>query len=198
MKELGAPTFPPAGPWDARLREPACTDLLPVETLHENPWFTVRDRAGYFTVEYRDPQVTVLPVIDSDSLVMVRVKRPVLCDSPLEFPGGTGKSNEDPAAIAARELLEETGIHVADESRFRPMAPICASSTRMPRLIYVFRVDITRREYLERQHHDDEIDEVLEVDLRHLANLLADGGIYVSVPLAIAARFLALRTLQRP
>lgn len=197
MKELGAPTFPPAGPWDTRLREPACTDLLPMETLHENPWFTVRNRAGYFTVEYREPQVTVLPVIDGSSLVMVRVKRPVLCDSPLEFPGGTGKPHEDPSAIAKRELLEETGISIAEESRFRPLAPICASSTRMPRLIYVFRVDITRREFLERRHHDDEIDEVVEVDLQTLASLLSDGGIYVSVPLAIAARFLALRTLQR-
>jgi 8-oxo-dGTP pyrophosphatase MutT (NUDIX family) len=191
MKNLGAPTFPPVGPWDPRMREAACMDLVPVRTVHENPWFAVRDRAGHFTVDYHDPQVTVLPVVGGDSLVMVRVKRPVLCDCPLEFPGGTGRPNEAPDAIASRELLEETGIAVADLGRFKPMAPVCASSTRMPRLIYVYRVDITRDEFDKRRPHDDEIDEVVQIDPGNLNALLADGGIYVSVPLAIIARFLA-------
>lgn len=176
------------------MREPACTDLHPVETVHENPWFAVRNRAGYFTVEYWDSHVTVLPVIDRTSVVMVRVKRPVVCDSPLEYPGGAGQPHEDPVAVAARELLEETGIAVLDLARFRPMAPISVSSTRMPRLAYVFRVDITRAEYDQRQAHDDEIEEVVELDPETLTRFLADGGIYVSVPLAITARFLASRT----
>lgn len=188
--KLGSPTFPPAGAWDRRMREAACVDLLPVQTVHENPWFAVRNRAGYFTLEYRDPQVTVLPVIDDASVIMVRVKRPVICDSPLEFPGGVGQHDEAPDAIAARELREETGIEVA-AARFRAMAPIAVSSTRMPRLIYVFRVDITRAEFASRRQHDDEIDEVLEIDLGSLTRLLENGGIYVSVPLAIGARFLA-------
>lgn len=197
MKRLGPPTFPPTGSWDRRMREPACADLLPVATVHENPWFAVRDRAGYFTVEYWDSHVTVLPVIDGASVVMVRVKRPVLCDCPLEYPGGSGRPEEVPAAVAARELLEETGIAVADLARYVPMAPIAVSSTRMPRLAYVFRVDITRSEFERRQHHDDEIDEVVELDPDRLSGLLADGGIYVSMPLAITARFLASRTRYR-
>lgn len=176
------------------MREPACADLLPVATVHENPWFAVRDRAGYFTVEYWDSHVTVLPVIDDASVVMVRVKRPVLCDCPLEYPGGSGPPEEGPAAVAARELLEETGIAVADLARYVPMAPIAVSSTRMPRLAYVFRVDITRSEFERRRQHDDEIDEVVELDPDRLSGLLADGGIYVSMPLAITARFLASRT----
>jgi hypothetical protein len=64
----------------------------------------------------------------------------------------------------------------------------------MPRLAYVFRVDITRAEFDRRQAHDDEIEEVVELDLDALTRLLADGGIYVSVPLAVTARFLASRT----
>lgn len=179
------------------MREPACVDLLPVETVHENLWFAVRDRAGYFTVEYQDSHVTVLPVIDDRSVVMVRVKRPVVCDSPLEYPGGTGRPDEDPAAVAARELLEETGIRVDDPARYCPMAPIAVSSTRMPRLIYVFRVDITRAEFDRRQPHDDEIEKVIELDLDALTCLLANGGIYVAVPLAVTARFLALKAARR-
>ncbi len=63
----------------------------------------------------------------------------------------------------------------------------------MPRLIYVFRVDITRAEFEGRRAHDGEIDEIDELDLGSLTRLLADGGIYVSVPLAVTARFLASR-----
>lgn len=178
------------------MRDAACVDLAPVRTVHENRWFAVRDRAGHFTVDYHDPQVTVLPVVEGDSLVMVRVKRPVLCDCPLEFPGGTGRPQETPDAIASRELFEETGIAIADLNRFKPMAPVCASSTRMPRLIYVYRVDITREEFDRRQPHDDEIDEVVRIDLKNLNTLISEGGIYVSVPLAIAARFLASKMNQ--
>jgi 8-oxo-dGTP pyrophosphatase MutT (NUDIX family) len=125
---------------------------------------------------------------------MVRVKRPVVCDCPLEFPGGTGRPGEAPDAIASRELLEETGIAVADLSRFKPMAPVCASSTRMPRLIYVYRVDISQAEFDRRLPHDDEINEVVRIDRGGLNTLIADGGIYVSVPLAIIARFMASST----
>jgi 8-oxo-dGTP pyrophosphatase MutT (NUDIX family) len=175
------------------MREPACSDLVPVTTVHENPWFSVRDRAGYFTVDYLHAHVTVLPVIEQGSVVMVRVKRPVLCDCPLEYPGGMGRPQEDPAAVAARELKEETGISVSDVARFQPMAPIAISSTRMPKLVYLFRVDITRAEFDERQAHDDEVEEIIELEFDELMHLMANGRIYVSLPLAVSARFLASR-----
>jgi len=175
------------------MREAACTDLLPVETVHENPWFAVRDRAGYFTVDYRDAHVTVLPVIDHSSVVMVRVKRPVISDCPLEFPGGMGQPQEDPAAVAARELEEETGISIADPHRFCPLAPIAVSSTRMPKLVYVYKVDITRAEFEHRHAHDAEVEGIVELDFDSLMRLVASGGLYVSLPLAVSARLLASR-----
>jgi 8-oxo-dGTP pyrophosphatase MutT (NUDIX family) len=175
------------------MREAACTDLLPVETVHENPWFAVRDRAGYFTVDYRDAHVTVLPVIEHRSVVMVRVKRPVISDCPLEFPGGMGQPQEDPAAVAVRELGEETGISIADPKRFRPLPPIAISSTRMPKLVYAYRVDITRAEFESRKAHDAEVEEIVELDFKSLTQLVANGGLYVSLPLAVSARFLASR-----
>ena len=39
------------------MSEPACADLTPVTEEHRNPWFAVRDRAGYYTVEYHQQQV---------------------------------------------------------------------------------------------------------------------------------------------
>ena len=186
-------SFPPNGPWDPRLSTLACPELVPVETLHENPWYSVRNRGGFFTVEYRLRQIVVLPVVNQDSIAMVRVKRPVINDTPLELPAGALKKDEDAATGAARELLEETGIKVTNLDRFISMAPISVSSTRNPNLSYIFKVDISEKEYVNRQPHDDEIYSVERFAINDLAKKMASGEIYVSVTLAVLGVFLASR-----
>ena len=157
MTRFNDPIFPPLSDWDPRLSSIACKELLPVETLHENPWFSLRNRGGYFTIDYHLPQVAILPVVNGDSIVMVRVKRPVINDMPLELPAGGAEKGEAPVQAASRELMEETGIFIADMSRFLPMPPIAISSTRVPNLAYVFRVDVSEKEFADKHHHDDEI-----------------------------------------
>lgn len=186
-------SFPPNGPWDPRLSTLACPELVPVETLHENPWYSVRNRGGFFTVEYRLRQVVVLPVVNQDSIAMVRVKRPVIHDTPLELPAGALEKDEDAATGAARELLEETGIKVTNLDRFISMAPISVSSTRNPNLSYIFKVDISEKEYVNRQPHDDEIYSVERFAINDLAKKMASGEIYVSLTLAVLGIFLASR-----
>ena len=186
-------SFPPNGPWDPRLSTLACPELVPVETLHENPWYSVRNRGGFFTVEYRLRQVVVLPVVNQDSIAMVRVKRPVINDTPLELPAGALEKDEDVATGAARELLEETGIKVTNLDRFISMAPISVSSTRNPNLSYIFKVDISEKEYVNRQPHDDEIYSVERFAINDLAKKMASGEIYVSLTLAVLGIFLASR-----
>ena len=186
-------SFPPNGPWDPRLSTLACPQLVPVETLHENPWYSVRNRGGFFTVEYRLRQVVVLPVVNQDSIAMVRVKRPVINDTPLELPAGALEKDEDAATGAVRELLEETGIKVTNLDRFISMAPISVSSTRNPNLSYIFKVDISEKEYVNRQPHDDEIYSVERLAINDLAKKMASGEIYVSLTLAVLGIFLASR-----
>ena len=186
-------SFPPNGPWDPRLSTLACPELVPVETLHENPWYSVRNRGGFFTVEYRLRQVVVLPVVNQDSIAMVRVKRPVINDTPLELPAGALEKDEDVATGTARELLEETGIKVTNLDRFISMAPISVSSTRNPNLSYIFKVDISEKEYVNRQPHDDEIYSVERFAINDLAKKMASGEIYVSLTLAVLGIFLASR-----
>lgn len=186
-------SFPPNAPWDPRLSTVACHELVPVNTLHENPWYLVRNRGGFFTVEYRLRQVVVLPVVDQDSIVMIRVKRPVINDAPLELPAGAIEKDEDAATGAARELLEETGMKIANLDRFVPMVPISASSTRNPNLSYVFKVDISEKEYVNRQPHDDEIFSVERFPVREIVKKMASGEIYVSMTLAVLGIFLVSR-----
>ena len=192
MARYNDASFPPIGQWDPRLTNIACPELSPVETLHENPWFSVRNRGGYFTTEYRLRQVVVLPVVHKDSVAMVRVKRPVISDMTLELPAGGVEKGEAPAFAASRELAEESGILISDLSRYVPMPPIAGSPTRMPRLIYVFRVDVSEQEYEERRAHDEEIDSVQRIPVRNLAQMMINGEIYVAVPLAVLGIFLSL------
>ena len=164
-----------------------CPDLVPVTTVYENPWFAVRNRGGYFTTEYHLPQVIVLPVVADGGYVMVRAKRPVIGDTTLELPAGCADAGESPVAGAAREFAEETGIAIADLSRFIAMPPLSLLPNRMPKLIHMFRIDISREEFDARTPHDNEIAAVSYVSYREAAGLIADGEFYVALPVAIVA-----------
>jgi len=185
-------SFPPGGAWDRRLREIACAGLTPAELLHENAWFTVWRRGDYYTTEYRQPQVIVLPIVADRAVVMVRVKRPVLDDTTLELPAGGSEQAETPEDGAARELAEETGIAVPP-SRLVPMPPLSVSPNRMPKLVYVFRIDLTQHEYDCRGPHDDEVEKVELVQFDDAAHMIATGRIYVAVPVAVIGTYLMSR-----
>jgi 8-oxo-dGTP pyrophosphatase MutT (NUDIX family) len=177
---------------DQRLISPQCFNLNPVETVHENPWFVVRNRGGYFTTEYKWPQVIVLPIVDNKYIVMVRVKRPVIDDITLELPAGSAKENETPLQAAARELAEETGILINDLERFKLSPPISGSPNRNPNLLHIFQIVISISEYENKNLHDKEIESVDLFSFKEVSTLLSQGKIYVAVPIAVITRFLLL------
>jgi ADP-ribose pyrophosphatase len=165
--------------------------------LHENPWFSVRKRGRYYTIEYRQEQAIILPIVDNRGVVMVRVKRPVINDTPLELPAGGIDAGETPVVGAAREFAEETGIAISDISRFVPLPSLSPSPNRTPTRLHVFRVDITGEEFAQRGLHDDEITGVEHIPLDELANRIINGDIYVAVPVAVLATFLLSGTINR-
>lgn len=167
----------------------------PPAALHENPWFYVRKRGRYYTIEYRQEQAIILPVVENRGVVLVRVKRPVINDTPLELPAGGIDTGETPVVGAAREFAEETGIVISDDSRFVPLPSLSPSPNRTPSRIHVFRIDITWEEFARRGHHDDEIAELEYVPLDELAERIVSGDIYVAVPVAVLATFLLSGTI---
>ena len=186
------PTFPPLNPWDSRmLSKQVCSDLQPVETVHINPWFVVRNRGGYYTTEMNDAHGVVLPILENRAVVMVRVFRPLLGDAPLELPaGGFDPNRETPEQGLRRELAEETGIHIGDLDRFQPQPPLSVSPNRNPNLIFPFRVDLTQEEFDSRGAHDKEISEVTCFPLDQLVQMIYSGEIYVMMPVALISRWL--------
>jgi len=174
---------------DPRLQVPQCNDLQPIEELFSNDWFTLRNRGGYYTVEPHLPQVIVLPIVNGGSVILVRAKRPVLADCPLELPAGSCHEGETPSEAAARELAEETGVQIGDLQRFVPLPPLSANPNRSPFLLHVYLVQISREEFLDRRSHDSEIQQVVLLSLGKALQLIAAGEIYVSVPVAVISRY---------
>lgn len=175
---------------DKRLIYPQCDNLIPVNTIHSNPWFSLKDRGGFFTMEYHESQVIVLPVLNKKSIIMVRAKRPILNDCPLELPAGGTKKNEVAVFAAQRELAEETGIEIINEKRFVPSFPISNSPNRNPKLIHVFFVDITNEEFENKKQHDQEIASVECFTFEEITKMLTSGEIYIGVPMALISRYL--------
>jgi 8-oxo-dGTP pyrophosphatase MutT (NUDIX family) len=183
------PKFPPSSPWDYRLKNPELT-LSPVKKLHENDYFSVYDRGSYFTVEPAFVPVVILPVLEDNSMIFVRVKRPVIGDSPLELPSGGLDIGETAEKAALREVREETGIQIFDTDRLVPLPPLSSSPNRNPFLIYCFGVKILEEEWNRRLDHDNEIDSVERLSLMDVTDRIISGEIYITLHISIASAFI--------
>ena len=167
-----------------------CPELEPALLAHQNPWFKVMLRGSYCTIEYERPQVVTLPVLGGNSIVMIRVRRPLIDDYPLELPAGDSQDGETPRIAAMREFSEETGIRIEDPLRFVPELPVSEMPGRMPVLLRVFRVDLSKFEFDSRSPHDNEIVSVEAIPFIEVARRLVEGDIYLSSPVAIISRLL--------
>ena len=94
-------------------------EVLATAQAYANPWFSVREdtlrrpdgsTGGYAVVESPDIAV-VLPVAGGRLHLVEQYRHPVAARR-WEFPAGTqdAGADADPAALAARELREETGL----------------------------------------------------------------------------------------
>ncbi len=173
-----------------------CPELKPIILVHQNPWFKVMSRGSYYSVEYNRPQVVVLPVLEGNLIVMIRVKRPLIDDCPLELPAGDSQHGETPRIAAMREFSEETGIRIEDPMRFLPELPLSEMPGRMPVLLSVFRIDLSKPEFESRSQHDNDIVSVEAISFTEAARKLVGGGIYLCSPIAIISRLLLGRCLN--
>lgn len=163
--------------------------LTPVKKVHENPWFCVFNRGGYFTIENNQPQVVVLPVVENNSVIMVRVRRPVIAENTLELPAGGAHINESPLDAVRRELSEETGIHITDLKRFAIQPPLILMP-RSPCLCHIFQINLTQKEFDGRFKHDDEIISVECFSFKEALRKIEKNEMYLGFQIAILTRFL--------
>jgi len=153
-------------------------------------WFKIKSNKDFHFLEYLTPQVVLLPRLQKNMIILVKVKRPVIGTSTWELPAGGIESGETAQEGALRELEEETGISIQNKERLKPMNTLIVSPTRMPMFPNLFSIKITKQEYELRKSHDDEIEEVGLFSLDEIREMILDEKIFVSLPLAILSRFL--------
>lgn len=74
------------------------------------------------------PAVVILPVLDDNTILMIRNHRFAVGQTLWELPAGTVEPGENPDACAGRELIEETGYRAANIAKlldFFPSPGIC-------------------------------------------------------------------------
>ncbi|MCC6579664.1 MAG: NUDIX hydrolase [Phycisphaeraceae bacterium] len=72
--------------------------------------------------------VVILPLLDAQTVVLIRNERVAVGQTLWELPAGTLESGEEPLACAWRELIEETGYragHIAALTDFYTSPGIC-------------------------------------------------------------------------
>lgn len=156
----------------------------------KTPWFTILQKDSFFTLEYSNPQVVILPIVENLQILLVKVKRPIIGVSTWELPAGGIEFGETAQEGALRELGEETGVLIDDKNRLKPMNTLVISPTRMPMFPSLFSINITKEEFELRQSHDDEIEEVGLFSFDEIRQMILKEEIFVSLPLAILSRFL--------
>ena len=171
--------------------EQICTTIL------HTPWFEIKNRSGFYSLEYGTPQVVILPVIDGEKILLVRIKRPLILDEPWELPAGGGENGESPVETAQRELQEETGLSIKDMNRFKNTPMLSELPGRSPELLTCFHIDISSSEFTQRGDFDDEVTQLKLYNFDTIRDSIVSGEIYLSSVIAILSRFLLQKGLKR-
>jgi len=159
--------------------------------IFQNHRFSLLEKDDFHVVEYQSPQVIVLPVIEDLWIVMPKVRRRILGGAVWELPAGGVHENEQPKDAALRELGEETGIAISDQSRLLPLDTLVVSPNRLPMFPLIFQIDLSHKEFETRSAHDEEVESVGSFSLDKIREMVLSGEIITSITLAILGRYLA-------
>lgn len=119
----------------------------------------------------RNRDAVVVVAIDQDGrYVMIRNRRPVIDRVLWEFCAGGVEAGEDPAACAARELVEETGYRAA---RIEPLGSFYSSPGFCDELMHAFVA--TDLEFVGQQLESDEDIEVSHLSREDVQALIRSG-----------------------
>lgn len=116
--------------------------------------------------------VAIVPLADSDTIVMVRQFRQAAGEVLLEIPAGTLDPNEEPAVCAARELQEEVGYSAGKLTLMFKSYLAPGYSSEM--LHTYLAEDLTRTKA---QPEPDEFLEIVEVPMHDAVGLIRSGEI---------------------
>jgi len=172
--------------------------LLGTETIYRGRKLTLereelRQESGkvtQFEVVRHPGAVVILPVRGDGALMAIRQHRQAVGREILEFPAGTLEPGEDPAACAARELVEEIG-HAA--TSWQPLGELLPAPGFCDERQHLFLArDLTPARA---DADDDEIIEPIVLTPAELEKLIATGAMVDAKSIAIFCRARLLKLL---
>ena len=158
--------------------------------VFESDWFKLLKNNSFYTVDYNEKQVAVLPVMHGNLIIMAKVKRSILGESTWELPAGGIKEKEKLREGALRELKEETGISISNTSRLKDELSIVVCPNRLPMFPTIFSLEISKEEYDHRVSHDEEVDCISCFSLSEIVTMIKNGEIFTSLTISILSRYL--------
>jgi ADP-ribose pyrophosphatase len=174
-------------------------ERLGSERLLSNRYFSLRSdrlrlpdggiKDPYFVLERPDAAI-IVPVTESNEVVLVRQYRPPLEMMELGLPAGLVEEGERPEEAARRELAEETGYTGGE---WELLGSLASSPSLKDNWAYLF---LTRgvEETAAPDPDEHELVEVVKVPLEDLRGLVQAGKIVSSS--GVAAVMLALERLR--
>lgn len=116
--------------------------------------------------------VVILPMLDDNTILLIRNYRHAVGQYLLELPAGTLNKGELPMNAAGRELLEETGYLA---HRIKPILSFFASPGILSEKLYLFGAyDLEKRQSAPELGEDIEVQ---ETDLNKAIDMIHDGAI---------------------
>ena len=173
-------------------------ERLGSEMLLANRYFSLRSdrlrlpdgaiKDPYFVLERPDAAI-IVPITESNEVVLVRQYRPPLEMMELGPPAGLVEEGERPEEAARRELAEETGYTGGE---WEPLGSLASSPSLKDNWAYLFLARGVE-ETVAPDPDEHELVEVVKVPLEDLRDLVHSGKIVSSS--GVAAVMLALERL---
>lgn len=134
--------------------------------------------------------VAIVPLIDADTVLLIRQYRQAVGEELLEIPAGTLEPGESPDSCAHRELEEETGYRAG---QMRPLFSQYLAPGYSQEVLHVYLAESLQPTH--QQLDEDELTELVPTPLDHVADMILQGTIKDSK--TIAGLLMTLRLLGR-
>jgi ADP-ribose pyrophosphatase len=95
-------------------------------------------RTTYLSVIHHPGAVIIAPLVNSETVILIRQFRPAVGRYIYELPAGTIDAPEKPLSAAKRELLEETGFTAKKFKKLGSIYPVPGYSTEV---IHIFKAE---------------------------------------------------------
>ena len=167
------------------------------KVVYKNKWISVINEKNFYTIDENTDQITILPIIDHDKLLLVKQYRLAIKKYTLEFPDGGINRNEKPKNGAIRELFEETGIAILNKKKLLELPTVSINPQRNRKYPKIYYFNASKKEIHKKiNEKNKEIDKLKIVNFRSFLNLCEKKLIISSFMISVFFLYLLRKKIK--